>query len=102
MASEEVVLGRVMQMLLISMRPTLAKTPIALVSTCFHVAQQARAKEELLQHATRHIVHVIICCVFSQHPDIDATSITNEQASFFLRGFRSAIFLLSFVFSLHI
>ncbi|GAB2297173.1 hypothetical protein Dimus_031286 [Dionaea muscipula] len=77
-ASEEVVLMKILQVLLASMK---SKASIVLsnqhictiVNTCFRVVHQATTKGELLQRIARHTMHEIVRCIFAHLPDVDNT-----------------------------
>lgn len=75
-ASEEVVLMKILQVLLASMK---SKASIVLsnqhvctiVNTCFRIVHQAGNKGELSQRIARHTMHELVRCIFSHLPDVD-------------------------------
>lgn len=75
-ASEEVVLMKILQVLLVCMK---SKASIVLsnqhvctiVNTCFRIVHQAGTKGELLQRIARHTMHELVRCIFSHLPDVD-------------------------------
>lgn len=76
MASEEVVLMKILQVLMAAMKHPasnlLSDRDVCLVvNTCFRVVHQAVTKGELLQRTARHSMHEIVRSIFTHLPDLD-------------------------------
>ncbi|MCO5593303.1 hypothetical protein L7F22_047311 [Adiantum nelumboides] len=76
MASEEVVLMKILQVLMAVMKHPasnlLSDRDVCLVvNTCFRVVHQAVTKGELLQRTARHSMHEIVRSIFAHLPDLD-------------------------------
>ena len=77
-ASEELVLMKILQVLLASMKSKVSimlsnQHVCTIVNTCFRIVHQAATKSELLQRIARHAMHELVRCIFSHLPDVGNT-----------------------------
>ncbi|MCO5586486.1 hypothetical protein L7F22_040426 [Adiantum nelumboides] len=90
MASEEVVLMKILQVLMAVMKHSasnlLSDRDVCLVvNTCFRVVHQAVTKGELLQRTACHSMHEIVRSIFAHLPDLDPSLklLTNSASANF-------------------